>query len=153
MRNGDLLYWEDFPPGSTMDIGSHTFTEAEIIAFAKQFDPQSFHVDPEAARGSYFGGLIASGWHTCSIAMRLMVDSYVSRSASLGSPGLDGIRWLLPVRAGDTITYRRHITEARVSGSKPGIGLVKSQWEAFNQRGEKVMTMEGWAMFRRRPAG
>jgi acyl dehydratase len=151
MHTDALLYWEDFPPGSTLEIGSHRFTEAEIIAFATQFDPQPFHVDPVAAKASFFGGLIASGWHTCSVAMRLMVDSYVGRSASLGSPGLDNIRWLAPVRAGDTITYRRRITAARVSESKPGIGLVQSQWEAVNQRGEKVMTMEGWAMFRRRP--
>ncbi len=146
------LYWEDFPPGDVMEMGSYTFTEAEIIAFARQFDPQPFHVDPEAARASYFKGLIASGWHTCSVAMRLMVDKYVSRSASLGSPGLDNIRWLAPVRAGDTISYRRTITAARPSESKPGIGLVHSRWEAVNQRGELVMTMEGWAMFGRRPA-
>jgi acyl dehydratase len=146
------LYWEDFPPGDVMEMGSHTFTEAEIIAFARQFDPQPFHIDPEAARAGYFKGLIASGWHTCSVAMRLMVDKYVGRSASLGSPGLDNIRWLAPVRAGDTIRYRRTITAARPSESKPGIGLVHSRWEAVNQRGELVMTMEGWGMFGRRPA-
>jgi acyl dehydratase len=146
------LYWEDFPPGDVVEMGSHTFTEAEIIAFARQFDPQPFHVDPEAARASYFKGLIASGWHTCSVAMRLMVDKYVGRSASLGSPGLDNIRWLAPVRAGDTIRYRRTITAARPSESKPGVGLVHSRWEAVNQRGELVMTMEGWGMFGRRPA-
>jgi acyl dehydratase len=147
----ELLYWEDFPAGDTMEVGSHTFTEQEIIAFARQFDPQSFHVDPEAARKSVFKGLIASGWHTCAIAMRLMVDKYVARSASLGSPGLDNIRWLAPVRAGDTITYRRTITAARASESKPQVGLVHTRWEALNQRGEMVMTMEGWGMFRRRP--
>ena len=148
----DLLYWEDFPIGDTMEMGSQTFTEAEIIDFARQFDPQPFHVDPAAARNSFFKGLIASGWHTCAIAMRLMVDKYVARSASLGSPGLDNIRWLAPVRAGDVISYRRTTTAARPSESKPGIGLVHSRWEATNQRGEKVMTMEGWGMFRRRPA-
>ena len=124
----DLLHWEDFLPGNTLEMGSHTFTEEEIIAFARQFDPQSFHIDPAAAKNSFFGGLIASGWHTCAIAMRLMVDKYVSRSASLGSPGLDNIRWLAPVRAGDTITYRREITAARVSESKPEVGLVHSRW-------------------------
>ncbi|HTQ77047.1 MAG TPA: MaoC family dehydratase [Burkholderiales bacterium] len=146
----ELLYWEDFKPGTVDEIGRHTFTEAEIIAFARQFDPQPFHVDPEAAEKSFFKGLIASGWHTCAIAMRLMVDKYVGRSASLGSPGLDNIRWIAPVRAGDTVTYRRTITESRASESKPHIGLVNSRWEAFNQRGELVMTMEGWGMFRRR---
>ena len=115
----DLLYWEDLQPGEALEIGSHTFTEEEIIAFARQFDPQSFHIDPAAAKNSFFGGLIASGWHTCAIAMRLMVDKYVARSASLGSPGLDNIRWLAPVRVGDTVAYRRTITAARVSESTP----------------------------------
>ena len=136
-----------------MEMGSHTFSEAEIIDFARQFDPQPFHVDPVAAKDSFFKGLIASGWHTCAIAMRLMVDKYVARSASLGSPGLDNIRWLAPVRAGDTISYRRTTTASRPSESKPDIGLVHSRWEAVNQRGEKVMTMEGWGMFRRRHPG
>ena len=149
----DLLYWEDFPAGDTAEVGSHTFTEEEIIAFARQFDPQPFHTDPAAAKNTFFGGLIASGWHTCAIAMRLMVDKYVNRSASLGSPGLDNIRWLAPVRAGDTITYRRTITETRASASKPDIGLINTRWEALNQRGEIVMTMEGWGMFRRRGSG
>lgn len=149
----ELLYWEDLQQGGTLEIGSHTFTEEEIVAFARQFDPQPFHIDPEAAKKSFFKGLIASGWHTCAIAMRLMVDKYVNRSASLGSPGLDNIRWLAPVRAGDTITYRRVITAARASESKPEIGLLQSRWEATNQRGETVMTMEGWGMFRRRNKG
>jgi acyl dehydratase len=148
----ELLYWEDFPLGDTLEMGSHTFTEAEIITFARQFDPQPFHVDPEAAKHSFFKGLIASGWHTCSVAMRLMVDKYVARSASLGSPGLDNIRWLAPVRAGDTITYRRTIIAVRPSDSRPGVGLVQTRWEALNQRGATVMTMEGWSMFRRRSA-
>ena len=148
----ELLYWEDFPVGDTMEMGVHTFTEQEIIDFARQFDPQPFHIDPVAAKSSFFGGLVASGWHTCAIAMRLMVDKYVARSASLGSPGLDNIRWVAPVRAGDTIRYRRTTTKARPSESKPGVGLVHSRWEAFNQRGETVMTMEGWGMFRRRPS-
>lgn len=148
----ELLYWEDFPVGETTEVGVHTFTEKEIIDFARQFDPQIFHTDPAAAKNSFFGGLVASGWHTCAIAMRLMVDKYVARSASLGSPGLDNIRWLSPVRAGDTIRYRRTTTAARPSESKPGVGLVHSRWEAFNQRGETVMTMEGWGMFGRRPA-
>ena len=145
-----MLYWEDFPVGDTMEMGSHTFTEAEIIDFARQFDPQPFLIDAAAAKNSFFGGLIASGWHTCAIAMRLMVDKYVARSASLGSPGLDNIRWVAPVRVGDTISYRRTTTAARPSESKPGIGLVLSRWEATNQCGETVMTMEGWGMFRRR---
>ena len=148
----DLLYWEDLQPGEALEMGSHTFTEEEIIAFAQQFDPQPFHTDPVAAKQSFYGGLIASGWHTCAIAMRLTVDSYIGRAASLGSPGLDNIRWLAPVRAGDTVTYRRKILAARPSASKPGAGLVQTRWEAQNQRGEMVMTLEGWGMFGRRNA-
>ena len=146
-----MMYWEDFQPGDRIEMGRHTFTPEEIIAFARQFDPQPFHVDAEAAKKSFFGGLIASGWHTCAVGMRLTVDSHVSQSASLGSPGLDNIRWLKPVRAGDTISYSRVVLESRPSESRPGVGLVRSRWEAVNQAGETVMTMEGWGMFGRRP--
>ncbi|MGH8704645.1 MAG: MaoC family dehydratase [Burkholderiales bacterium] len=144
------LYWEDFQPGNVLEMGSHTFGEEEIIAFARQFDPQPFHTDREAARSSFFGGLIASGWHTCAVGMRLTVDNSIGRSASLGSPGVENIRWLAPVRAGDTLSYRRVLLDSRPSQSKPDVGLVRSRWEAVNQRGETVMTMEGWGMFRRR---
>jgi len=146
------LYWEDFVAQEVTEIGSHTFTEEEIIEFARQFDPQPFHTDPEAAKRSFFGGLIASGWHTCAIAMRLMVEQYIGRSASMGSPGVDNIRWLAPVRPGDTISYRRIVLESRPSVSKPDIGLLRTSTEASNQRGELVMTMQGWGMFRRRPS-
>ncbi len=152
MSTPDTLYWEDFTPGEVVEIGRHTFTEEEIIAFAVQFDPQPFHTDPVAARGTFYGGLIASGWHTCAVGMRLMVQSYIGRAASAGSPGVENIRWLGPVRPGDTIAYRRVILETRPSGSRPGIGLVRSRSEALNQHGVTVMTMEGWGMFRRRHA-
>ncbi len=148
-----MIYWEDFEPGERIEMGRHTFGEAEIIEFARQFDPQPFHTDPVAARKSFFGGLVASGWHTCAVGMRLTVESHVSKSVSLGSPGLDNIRWLKPVHAGDTITYFRVVLEKRASQSRPGVGLVKSRWEAVNEGGETVMTMEGWGMFGRRPAG
>jgi acyl dehydratase len=148
-----MMYWEDFMPGQRFEMGAHTFTEEEIIAFAREFDPQPFHVDREAAKQGFFGGLIASGWHTCSIAMRLSVDTYVSKTVSLGSPGLDNIRWLKPVRAGDTIRYARVVLETRPSASRAEVGLVKGRWEATNEAGELVMTMEGWGMFGRRPAG
>ena len=148
----DLLCWEDFQVGEQTEFGSHTFTEQEIVDFGRAFDPQPFHADAKAAKRSFFGGLVASGWHTCVIGMRLMVQSYVGRSASLGSPGLENIRWLLPVRAGDTITYHRTTVESRPSRSRPDAGLVRTRWEAVNQRGETVMTMEGWGMFRRRAA-
>ena len=147
-----MLYWEDFTPGQTEDIGRHTFTEPEMIEFARQFDPQPFHTDPEAAKQSFFGGLIASGWHTCAIAMRLMVQKYIGQAASAGSPGVDNIRWRAPVRPGDTITYRRVILASRPSESKPDLGLLQTRTEALNQRGEIVMTMEGWGLFRRAPA-
>ena len=145
------LYWEDFRTGEVVEIGRHTFAQDEMVEFARQFDPQPFHTDPEAASRSFFGGLIASGWHTCAIGMRLMVQQYIGRSASAGSPGVENIRWLAPVRPGDTITYRRVILETRPSGSRPDLGLVRSRSEALNQRGEMVMTMEGWGLFRRRP--
>ena len=147
-----MLYWEDFTPGQTDEIGRHTFSEQEMIEFARQFDPQPFHTDPEAAKQSFFGGLIASGWHTCAIAMRLMVQKYIGQAASAGSPGVDNIRWRAPVRPGDTITYRRVILAARPSESKPDLGLLQTRTEALNQRGEVVMTMEGWGLFRRAPA-
>jgi len=152
MSANEPIYWEDFVVGETTELGRHTFAEAEMIEFALKFDPQPFHVDPVAAKQSFFGGLIASGWHTCSVAMRILCDSYINRSVSLGSPGLDNIRWLKPVRPGDTITYRRIVLEARASKSRPDAGLLKSRTEAVNQHGELVLSMEGWGMFGRRPA-
>jgi len=146
-----MVWWEDFTVGERSDMGAHTFAEEEILAFGRQFDPQPFHTDPRAAEGSVFGGLIASGWHTCAVGMRLMVESYVSRTVSLGSPGIDNVRWLKPVRAGDTLRYWRIVLESRASASRPGVGLVKHRWEAVNQAGDLVLTMEGWGMFGRRP--
>ena len=144
--------FEDFEPGRVYELGSKVVSDDEIIAFARQFDPQPFHVDPEAAKTSPFGGLIASGWHTCAVGMRLMVDQYIGRTVSLGSPGIEDIRWLKPVRAGDTLTYSRTVTASRASATRAGVGLVKHRWEAVNQTGETVLTMEGWGMYGRRPA-
>jgi acyl dehydratase len=145
------VWWEDFSVGESAEMGQHTFTPEEIIAFGRSFDPQTFHTDPEAAKDTFFGGLVASGWHTCAVAMRLMCESYVNRTQSMGSPGVDHIRWKKPVRAGDTLSYRRTVLEMRASGSRPGAGLVKQRWEAVNQHGEPVLEMEGWGMFGRRP--
>jgi acyl dehydratase len=142
--------WEDFKVGESAELGRHTFSEEEIVAFGRQFDPQPFHVDPARARDSAFGGLIASGWHTCAVGMRLMVEGYINRTASLGSPGIENIRWLKPVRPGDTLAYRRIVIAARASTSRKGVGLVKHRWEALNQHGELVLTMEGWGMFGRK---
>jgi acyl dehydratase len=146
----NLIWWEDFKVGEEAELGRHTFTEDEIVAFGRQFDPQPFHVDRQAAKESAFGGLIASGWHTCAVGMRLMCEGYINRTASLGSPGIDSIRWLKPVRPGDTIAYRRIVVEARASTTRKGVGLVKHRWEAHNQQGELVLTMEGLGFFGRK---
>jgi acyl dehydratase len=146
----DLLFWEDFTPGQTLDLGARTVSADEIIAFGRDFDPQPFHVDAEAAQISIFGGLIASGWHSAALLMRLMCDSYLLRSASLGSPGVEQIRWLRPVRPGDTLRGRMTVLKARASQSKPDRGVVNSLFELFNQHDELVMTMEGMGMFKKR---
>jgi len=145
-------YFEDFKVGDSVEIGSRTVTEEEIIAFATQFDPQPFHVDPDAAARSIFGGIIASGWHTCSMMMRLMVDGFLNNSSSMGSPGVDQLRWLKPVRAGDTLTLRLVTLESTPSSSKPDRGVVVSEWRATNQHGELVLTIKGLGMFGRRSA-
>ena len=143
-------YWEDFKTGERKSIGSVVVDKDEVIAFASRYDPQPFHVDEKAARQSIYGGLIASGWHTCSMVMRLMCDSYLLESASLGSPGIENVRWLRPVRPGDTLTAYRTIEETRVSASRPDRGIVKSLWEVDNQKGELVLTMSGIQFFLRR---
>jgi acyl dehydratase len=144
-------YFEDFIPGEEIALGSRTVSEAEIIAFATQFDPQPFHVDHDAAAASIYGGVIASGWHTCSMMMRLVVDSVIGASSSMGSPGLDSVRWLLPVRAGDTLSVSYLTTRVKPSASKLDRGVVWSKWTATNQHGEPVCTIEGMGMFGRRP--
>ena len=146
-----MVWWEDFRVGERAEMGSHTFGEDEILTFGRQFDPQPFHTDQVAAAQTPFGGLIASGWHTCAVGMRLMVQSYIGGTRSLGSPGIDNIRWLKPVRAGDTVRYARIVVESRASASRKDVGLVKHRWEAVNQADELVLTMEGWGMFGRRP--
>jgi acyl dehydratase len=146
------LYWEDFPTGHVMEFGGMPVSREAVLAFAQQFDPQPFHLDDEAAQASLFGGLSASGWHTCAMAMRMMCDAYLLDSASLGSPGIDALRWLKPVFPGDTLRVRMEVQESRAMNSRPGVGLVRSAWTVFNQRAEPVLSMEGWGMFRRRPA-
>ncbi len=133
-----------------MEFGTTPVTREAVIAFASQFDPQPFHLDDEAAAGSLFGRLAASGWHTCAMAMRMMCDEYLLESASLGSPGIDSLRWLKPVHPGDTLRMRMDVLEARPMNSKPHVGLVRSRWQLSNQHLEPVLTMEGWSMFRRR---
>lgn len=144
-------YFEDFEVGKTIEVGQRSVTEEEIIAFATQFDPQPFHVDQEAAAKSIYGGIIASGWHTCSMMMRMMVDGILRNSASLGSPGLDEIRWIKPVRGGDTLTVSTTVLESKPSSSRPDRGVVLTVWEAKNQHGELIATVKGMGMYLRRP--
>ncbi|AEI76368.1 acyl dehydratase [Cupriavidus necator N-1] len=147
-----MLYFEDFEVGSRRELGSYLVTEEEILAFARQYDPQPFHIDKEAAARSIYGGVISSGWMTCSIMMRLLVLSSTGKSASMGSPGVDEIRWLKPVYAGDTLSVVLNVLDTRPSQSKPDRGVVHTQWEATNQRGELVCTVKGMGMYGRRPA-
>ena len=146
-------YWEDFPVGNVREFGAYEVTRDAVLAFAAQFDPQPFHLDDEAAKASLFGALSASGWHTCAMAMRMMCDDYLLESSSLGSPGIDNLRWLKPVFPGDTLSVRLTVLETRPMGSRPHVGLVQSQWEVLNQHGVAVLSMTGWGMFgRREPA-
>jgi acyl dehydratase len=145
-----LYHWEDLQPGQVLDLGSISPTKEEILAFAQQFDPQYFHLDEEAAKASVFGGLCASGWHTCSMAMRLMVTNFLQQSTSLGSPGLENVKWLKPVFPGDILHLRHQIVESRPMRSRPEVGLVRTNWDMNNHKGEPVLHMEGWGMFRRR---
>jgi acyl dehydratase len=126
-------------------------SEDDIVEFARRYDPQYFHIDPERAVHGPFGGLIASGWQTGAVIMRLFVDHYLAHAASLGSPGMDEIRWLRPVRPGDSLRIRVTVLESRISRSKPDRGIVKASIEAFNQRDELVATMVGSNFIARRP--
>jgi acyl dehydratase len=145
-------YWDDYEIGQKFDLGSTSFTSDEIVDFARQYDPQSFHVDAAAARQSMFGGLIASGWHITAKVMRLFVDNYVDQRTALGSPGVDEVRWLRPVRPGDTLNAWVECAGKVPSRSRPEMGIVHEQWRATNQKGELVMTLKGTTMVRRRPA-
>jgi acyl dehydratase len=145
-----LYYWEDLVPGSVRELGSVSPTTDEIKHFAAQFDPQPFHLDEAAAQSSVFGALCASGWQTAALAMRLTVDNMLRHSSSLGSPGLESLKWLKPVYPGDLLSLRHTILESRASAKRPDIGIVRSRWEMSNQHGDKVLEMEGYGMFRRR---
>jgi acyl dehydratase len=146
-------YFEDFAPGDVWDIEGPVITKEEIIEFASRFDPQYFHVDEAAAEHSPYGGLIASGWHTVSLCMRVMCDRYLSNTATLGSPGIEHIRWLHPVRPGDRLRIKLTVLEAKISRSKPDRGSVLHRWEVFNQDGEMVMSLDGVGIFARRQHG
>ena len=136
-------YFEDYVPGSVHEFGWITVEERGVVSFGNQFDPQLFHTDPEGAKSTIYGGLIASGWHTASLMMRECVRYYLPRAASLGSPGVDELRWNLPVRPGDTLTVRVTILESTRSRSKPDRGIVASLFEVLNQDRKVVMSAKG----------
>jgi acyl dehydratase len=146
-------HWEDIPEGLCLTFGPKRVERDEVIRFATDFDPQPFHLDEAAGKASLFGGLAASGWHTAGMVMRLMCDGFLLKSSSLGSPGLDSLKWLKPVLAGDEIRARMTVLGKRPMKSKPHVGLLQTRWEALNQRDEVVMVIESWAMFGRRAAG
>ncbi len=143
-------YFEDFSPGFVLEASGPTMKAEDIIEFAKKYDPQSFHVDAEAAKDSFFGGLCASGWHTAATCMRMMCDAYLLDSASLGSPGLEGLKWTKPVFAGDTLKLKMTVLEQKPSRSRPEMGSILGKSEVFNQHGELVMHMTAWSMFKKR---
>ena len=145
-------YFEDFRAGEVIELGSHEVSEEEIVGFARQWDPQPFHVDPEAARQSVFGGLIASGWHTGAMWMRLYVGAMLDTAASQGSPGVEDLRWLAPVRPGDTLSGRLTVVDVRPSERRSDRGTVRIRGEMVNQDGVTVMTMVSRGHFGRRPA-
>ena len=147
-------YWEDFTPDWQFESDPRILTSDEIMAFAREYDPQFYHVDEEAAKSSPFGGLIASGWQTCSVAMRLMCDGYLLQTSCIGSPGLDDLRWFKPVRPGDALRLHSTVIEQAASQKDPTRGTVKFRWDVLNQKSEVVCTMTGRQHYRRRtPAG
>jgi acyl dehydratase len=149
----DARHFEDYPAGAAFECGPVVVDEADIVAFGRRYDPQPFHVDAQGAAQGPFGGLIASGWHTASLMMRLLVDQFLPRAAGLGSPGVDELRWLAPVRPDDRLLLRVTVTEARRSRSKPDRGLVHTSNQFFNQHGELVMTVKGMTLMRCRGQG
>jgi len=148
-----IRYFEDFEPGTTIELGTYEFTADNIVQFAREYDPQPMHTDPERARLSPYGGLIASGWQTAGAYMRLLVTSILGDTESLGSPGLDHLRWLKPVHPGDVLSARFTVLETRASESRPDRGIVRSRGEMRNDRGEVVMEVEAVNFIGRRPPG
>jgi acyl dehydratase len=145
-----MRYFEDFEPGQEYPLGPHTVTRAEIVAFAAEFDPQPFHLDEMAAAETLLGGLAASGWHTCALFMRMTYHGWLADCASMGSPGVDTLKWLRPVRPGDVLSGRSLVLATRRSESRPDRGFVRFRHEIANGRGEPVMVLENPVMFSRR---
>jgi acyl dehydratase len=147
-------WFEDVPLGRVLEYGSYTVTEEEIVEFAREFDPQPFHIDREAAKQSPYGGLIASGWHTCALWMKMSVPVMIGENnkAAVGSPGVLELRWVKPVRPGDTLRVRSTVVEKVDLKSRPDRGIIRSRNEVFNQKDELVMSMIGQALTLKRPA-
>jgi acyl dehydratase len=147
------LFFEDFPAGWKFENGPRTLSAKDITTFAGDWDPQRFHIDEQAARATPFGGLIASGWHTACVAMRLMCDGYLAESSCIGSPGIEEVKFVKPVRPGDALRFRAEVLDARVSQSRPDRGIVRWRWEVLNQEAVVVLSMLGTQMFLRRAGG
>jgi acyl dehydratase len=147
-----LKYFEDFEPGSVLDCGTRLVTKEEIIAFAREFDPQPFHIDEAAAAKSHFGGVIASGWHSGSICMRLVVDAVLSDSASMGSPGVEKLRWLKPLRAGTTVRAKVRVLDKKPSESRRDRGRMTVAFELYEDGGDLLMDLVATVIMGRRPA-
>jgi acyl dehydratase len=143
-------HFEDFAPGDVYEFGSHTVTADEIVEYARRYDPQPFHLDEAAAADGPFRGLVASGWHTSALRMRMYVDAILNHSVSMGSPGVEELRWLVPVRPGDTLRGRAAVLEATPSARHAGRGTVRARLEALNQRDEVVLSMVARGHFGRR---
>jgi acyl dehydratase len=139
--------FDDFRNGQSLHAGSFTLTEPQLVEFARDWDPQWFHTDAAAAANGPYGGLIASGWQTCGIAMRLAVEHVLADSESFGSPGVAYIKWLEPVRAGDALSLTATVIEARRSSSKPTLGVLRWRWQLFNQHGLEVLDLEATSLF------
>lgn len=145
-------WFDDYQPGEVFEFGQHLVTQDEIIEYARRYDPQPFHVDPVAARSSIYGDVIASGWMTAGVAMRMMCEHFIPPASSLGSPGIDHLRWVVPVRHGDRLSLRATVLEVRRSQTKPDRGVVTVRQELLNQHGAIVMSLDGKSMHRVRPS-
>ena len=143
-------YWEDFTPGKVFEHGARALSEEDIVRFAREWDPQRYHADPQKAKQTPFGGLIASGWQSCAVLMRMMCDAYLNESSCVGSPGIDEIRFLLPVRPGDSLRFRSTVIESNPSRTKPGRGSVLFRWELLNQNDAVALSMIGRQFYLRR---
>ena len=139
----ELLHYEDFSEGQEIALGPYAVSAEEIVAFANEFDPQRFHLDEAAGKASILGGLAASGWHSCAMLMRMMADAYLGHAAGLGSSGLDEVKWLKPVLAGETLAGKMIVLSKRVSAKRLEMGILKCRWELFNERGEKKLEQTG----------